>query len=705
MIQWNHIPMIRLIIPLITGILVSVWIDPGPDIPFGYLLGIFILTSFLLLYGYHFISFRRRWVIGLFLQLHLMLLGVEMVNLHDDSENPSHFRNSSPGTVMIVRVTEPVIIKANSVKSIFECMSVLDSTGWNPLQGLLLAYLKKDDRSAQIHYGDILILHAGWKAIKSPKNPHEFDYQRFMKYRGVCEQVYVHSDKWERLDADRGNPILAFAHGLQHKILKILQEQGLEGEEYKVASAILAGFRSDLDPELQEAFSGAGAMHILCVSGLHVGVIYLVLSSLLSLLKLRRRTNAIRNLALIALIWFYALVTGCSPSVMRASTMITFLILGGWLRRSPNTYNTLASSACLLLLIDPYMIMAIGFQLSYLAVIGIVVIQPFLYKAVYVRYWLPDKAWAIITVSIAAQAGTFPLAIYYFHQFPNYFILTNLLVIPLSSLIIYLGFMLLFSASWYWLANCLSWLLDHTIYGMNTCIHFINDIPGAVSKGLFLNAIDCLLVYLMLIAMLVFIGQKKKSCIIIFLACFSGILISFSTRKNEMLKQQEVIVYSIRGHRAYEFIKGKEHVVIVDSVLRDAESKMLYHVKNYWIRCGLEERFMFGDDILQTEQELKNLVFVHHNFVSFSGMRFLFIDKADQINHSKKKISVDVIILSHNVKLHVGKLQNAFDFDLLVFDASNAPWIVERWQAACLESGIRCHDVNSDGAYIYRPDL
>jgi len=527
MIRWNHIPMIRLIIPLIAGILHAVYFPLGLEVQAGFLLVLYLILSFLLLYGYHFISFKRRWVIGLVLQSFLVLLGMKMTMLADHSLSETHFRNSSRApALMIGRLTEPVIEKKKSYKTILECMFIQDSGPGLRCTGKLLAYLAKEDRAASLKYGDLIVFNARWQVIRPPEIPGDFDYQQYMKYHGVYDQAYISTGKWNKLDLNHGNAILSYAIGIQDRILKVLARQGLEGEEFKVASAILAGYRAALDPELQQAFSGAGAMHILCVSGLHVGVIYLVLSYILSVLGKGKRSKALRSILLITAIWLYALVTGCSPSVLRASTMISFVVMGTWLSRSRNIYNTLAASAFLLLLTDPYMIMAIGFQLSYLAVIGIVTIQPFLYKSVYLKYWLPDKAWAIITVSIAAQAGTFPLAIYYFHQFPNYFLLTNLIVIPASSLIIYIGFLLLFFSPLPWISTYISWLLSKSIYAMNASIHWINSLPGAVSDELYLGVLECMMIYLTIGFVILMIGFKRKDLIWVVLSLTIIFLIS-----------------------------------------------------------------------------------------------------------------------------------------------------------------------------------
>ena len=527
MIQWKHIPMIRLIIPLIAGILLAVYFPLAFKVQAGFLLVLYFILAFLLLYGYHFISYKRRWVIGLVLQSFLVLLGMKMTMLADHSLSKTHFRNSSGSpALMIARLTEPVIEKKKSYKTILECLFVQDSEFRLRCNGKLLTYLEKDERTASLKYGDLIIFKARWQLIRPPENPGDFNYQQYMRYHGVYDQAYISSRNWSKLDSSYGSTILSYAIRIQDRILNILAMQGLEGDEFKVASAILAGYRAALDPELQQAFSGAGAMHILCVSGLHVGVIYLVLSYMLSIIGKGRRSKALRSILLIAAIWLYAMVTGCSPSVLRASTMISFVVLGTWLNRSRNIYNTLASSAFLLLLTDPYMIMAIGFQLSYLAVIGIVTIQPFLYKSVYIKYWLPDRAWAIITVSIAAQVGTFPLAIYYFHQFPNYFLLTNLIVIPASSLIIYIGFLLLFFSPIPWIASNISYLLSKSIYAMNACIHWINRLPGAVSDELYIGILECIIIYLTIGFVVLMIGFKKKDLIWIVLSLIIIFLIS-----------------------------------------------------------------------------------------------------------------------------------------------------------------------------------
>ena len=213
---------------------------------------------------------------------------------------------------------------------------------------------------------------------------------------------------------------------------------GVEGKQLKVASALLLGYRENLDKELVKSYASAGAMHVLAVSGLHVGILYLLLTRIFSFLKKVKKVKNgkfILTILIVSFLWFYAIMTGLSASVMRATTMFSFIVIGNeLLNRKTSIYNTLAVSAIILMIINPFIVYQVGFQLSYVAVVGIVYLQPKLNRLFYSRYKLVRGVWAITCVSLAAQIATFPLSLHYFHQFSTYFFISNLIVIPASSL-------------------------------------------------------------------------------------------------------------------------------------------------------------------------------------------------------------------------------------------------------------------------------
>ena len=251
---------------------------------------------------------------------------------------------------------------------------------------------------------------------------------------------------------------------MRDKLLNILKENGLKNNELAVASALILGYKDDLGEELKHSYSSAGATHVLAVSGLHVGIIFLVLNFLLNILDKNDRFKISKAILLICFLWAYATITGLSPSVVRAATMFSFVTIGKSFGKSSSIYNTLCASAFVLLVYNPYLIMEVGFQLSYLAVVGIVYFQSIIYKWIYVKNKFLKYIWMITSVSIAAQLTTFPLGLLYLHQSPTYLFASNLFVIPGAMLIIGLG-ILLFITSWIPLiSGGIGWLLAKFIW-------------------------------------------------------------------------------------------------------------------------------------------------------------------------------------------------------------------------------------------------
>ena len=250
--------------------------------------------------------------------------------------------------------------------------------------------------------------------------------------------------------------------------------------------------KDELDFEVKQAYAAAGAMHVLAVSGLHVGIIFLILNTLLAILDTSKKGRIVKAIILLISLWSYAMITGLSPSVLRAATMFSFVIMGTVLNRSSSIYNTLAASAFFILIINPNLLFEVGFQLSYVAVLGIVYLQPLIYKRIYTRWWLLDKVWAITAVSIAAQIATLPLTLFYFNQFPVYFMLSNLLVIPSAAVILILGILLFIASPIPFISESIGWVLNKFIEGLNFGIKEIEVLPNSLIEGLSINVLECL---------------------------------------------------------------------------------------------------------------------------------------------------------------------------------------------------------------------
>ncbi len=438
-------------------------------------------------------------------------------------------------------------------------------------------------------------------------------------------------------------------------------------------------------------------MHILCVSGLHVGIIYFILNSLLLFLNKKRSTRILKVIILLLLIWLYALITGFSPSVQRAATMFSFVIIGGLYKRKINIYNSLAASAFLLLLINPFIVTQVGFQLSYLAVFGIV----WLYKPICNLFvpgnWLLRKIWQISVVSITATLATFPLSLLYFHQFPNLFLLTNLIAIPAATLIIYAGILVLFFSWVPYLSSIFSFLLVKTIWFLNFTVSLIEGLSFSTFRGVYVENFEAILIYCLIVTIAFFFVYRKKRYSIYALGLIIILLLSISYRSYQNLNQDKIIVYNVRNSTAIDFIKSGKGVLLMDSTLIVNQDKIQYHVANSRIKSGIginENYLPIENDILDGHLYKKG------NFVQFGNKRLLVINDNFKLYSSDIKIHVDFILLTKNTRINIADILNNFEFAELIIDNSNSYWNINRWIEECDKLELKYHLISKQGARV-----
>ncbi|MEZ5196593.1 MAG: ComEC/Rec2 family competence protein [Bacteroidales bacterium] len=435
-------------------------------------------------------------------------------------------------------------------------------------------------------------------------------------------------------------------------------------------------------------------MHILCVSGLHVGIIYVILNNLLLFLNRKRLLRITKVVLLLLLIWTYALITGLSPSVLRASTMFSFIIIGNSMKRKANIYNSLSASAFVLMIFNPFIITQVGFQLSYLAVFGIVM----LYKPI-VNLFIPGNMvvrwiWQISVVSIAATLATFPLSLFYFHQFPNLFLLTNLVAIPASMLIIYTGILVLIFSPLPILSGLVAKILAGIIWILNFMVNRIEGLTFSVSKNIYINGMEMIIIFGIGISLLIVSLQGKKKYVFPLLVCASLLLISFTYRNYTSLNQKSIVIYNISKTSAIDFISQKSDFLLADSLL--TPNKMEYHINNFWTaqKVRNHSRFELMDSI-----RTSSVFFKLNNFIQFHDKRLILINRDFPVIAFPQKMRVDYIILSGSPFLKIEELNACFVFDKIVFDASNSLWMVNKWKEECKESGIDFYDVKTNGAW------
>jgi competence protein ComEC len=387
-----------------------------------------------------------------------------------------------------------------------------------------------------------------------------------------------------------------------------------------VAEAVIFGFKEDLNEDWLKAFSKTGTIHVLAVSGLHVGIIYVLMSFLLGMQKSRGTSLVVKSAVILLVLFLYALLTGFSPSVSRASIMFGTVIIGNSFNRKSSIYNSLSLACFILLLINPLNIYNVGFQFSFIAVLGIVYFKDDVRRLFPDSNYFFDKVFILMSVSIAAQIATFPLGLFYFHQYPNLFMFSNLIVIPCISIVLYLGIAFIFivqlSSS---LGEVISDVIGIYIQFIADSVKSIQNIPFAFFEGVYITTTQMILLYLLIIIVSLSIKYKWKSGLMYTVMCVVIFIVNDWVYLNKV-RQNEVVVFDA-GKELLIGFKRNNHMNFLtsDNLLKD-EKKMEYIVKPYLIANRLNRQYsIFPASLLHTNVNLVNIKLLGNEVVWFDN--------------------------------------------------------------------------------------
>jgi len=530
--RFSDFPFLRYIPFLVAGI----FFGSDAEIPIATL---FIILSFLGLFYTILVVFYRKMVGGFYRSilgyLMLFLFGVILSSFHQRNDLRNIWEGSEGylGEVTLYDQEKP-----NSFENLLEIKSVKKNGTWESLEADVLVYHQLD---LSLEPGMIVWVQGFPKKIDPPTNPYEFNYSKFLKRKGIEYRQFLGTRIYV-LGKSRNSETNYFLEHLRKKMGNLLKEKIPDPKSYQVAQALLLGQKQYLDQDIKRAYSQSGVMHILAVSGLHVGIIYALLMFLVMPFGLKKMGRKSYLAIVILLIWAYAMLTGFSPSVVRAATMFSLITFGQMRDRKPSIINVLAFSAILMVTLNPEVIFDVGFQLSYLAVFGIVLIQPLI-----IRLWIPpnkwlEYGWQIIAVSLAAQLATLPLTIFYFHSFPTYFLLGNLFIIPLAFLIMQVGVPLLLLGWLPFIGNFLGVIVSWLIWLQNQLIDQIQFLPNATLERLTISPVSMVLIWSLLLIWGVW-DQSPKRKLVWFTVCLAFIWSGFRIAPLFNSYQHEIMIY------------------------------------------------------------------------------------------------------------------------------------------------------------------
>lgn len=668
-------PLARISIAFILGIVSFPFLKPAPNYIFGGLL----LCSLLLLF-FHFMSRKKndfKIIFGVSALLSSFLLGISTSVIHRETYRPLHYTNQlkdyeTPHFIQLV-VNE----KLKNTQKNTRYISTIKSVDKQQSIGKIILNIKKPNQIDSIKIGAELNVIGILYKNRGSFNPNQFDYGKYLENQEIYAQVYANETQIKIIGKQK--TIWSQFSNFRTKIIENLTLSNFKKEELNILIALLLGQQQDISPEILKDYQYAGAVHILSVSGLHVGFILMFITFLLKPLSNSKRNAILKLVIILVSLWTYGILAGLSASVVRSVTMFSFVAIGIHLRRTVNIFHTLLVSMFLILLWKPSFLFDVGFQLSYLALFFILWLQPLLSNIWQIKNKIVQYIWDIITVSTAAQIGAMPLSIYYFHQFPGLFFVTNIIVLPMLGLIMIVGLIAIIIASFgvvpFFIAKPLEFLIEF----LNSIIHWVATFEDFIIKNISFNKEMLIASYLVIIFCVLWFKKKEFNTLILTLISIVLLQCVFIYSKFKTENAHELIVFNATKHSI--ITERKNDLVTVlsnDSILETIDDNLAiqsYLVGNF---CKIKAKKNIG------------------NLLYFKNKKILIIDSSSIFS---EKIKPDILIITNSPKLNLKRLLSKWKPEQVVVDGSNYKSYARLWKATCRKEKIPFHNTNEKGFY------
>jgi len=754
MITWATFPFVRYTPALILGIVAYLYFGEGwPELwPVAVAL---VGLAMLLLVG----AARQRRpaatdAAGALALLVVVVLGAAITQRATESRQADHlFRFADKIECYQAIVDDYTVVRAATYATTLRVRALRVGGRWQRATGGVRVSLPRVAGVPQPGYGEVWLIRGHPDPSKGPLNPGEFDYRRYLEYRQVYHQQYIHPDQYRLLRLAPPNVLVAISMRAAAQLDGVFRHYIKARREYAIASALVLGIRDDVDLATKQAYTVTGTTHIMAVSGLQVGLLFAAMSWLMRLVFGRMRGFQLWSaLVGLAVIWSYAFLTGLSASVLRATVMFTVIIVGRALGRQDSIFNTLSVAAFGLLVWNPFLVADVGFQLSFLAVLSIVYVQPRIARWLDVeayfyarrRPWQPkavqwawrgsgwffDKVWQAVALSLAAQVATFGLGLYYFHQFPLSFLFSNLIAVPISSGAVYVGLALLglkglavglgamlpAGAAWWLdlLPRLVAWVFEGMVWAFNEYIFLISRVMANwVIHEIHVSALQTVLIFGLIGTALAWLNTRRLA----WLGGMAALLLLYAgTRLAEarvVAPTREFIVYSIPRRSAVGFWSGAAVEFVTPDSVPLNETERTYRLlpgliqrrarhPTYsvgWQASSIPVRRLADPDSANERLYFKPGPVV---LAQWRGLRLGFV--SNRISPATRPALVDVLVLRRNARLTPATVAAVFGPQVrVVFDSSCKIWYVARQDSSFRVHGFRTWDVTAQGAFRCRP--
>ena len=639
-------------------------------------------TSLLLLFIFYSIAknqFNKTIWFGVFAFLTMIFSGILVTNLHNEINNHNHYtkllsteKDSLQTITFRVReVLKPGTYYEKYVIDLFEVEN-------HKVSGKTLLNIHKDSIKTPLKVDEIYSTKTQFKELIHPLNPHQFDYKTYLEKRYIYHQIFTDKAYLFQIKTTK-RTLFGIADNIRTHINEKLKNYHFKPDELAIINALLLGQRQDVSEDVYTNYTNAGAIHILAISGLHIGIILLLLEFVFKPVTRLKHGRLINAIILVSILWSFAIIAGLSASVTRAVTMFSVVAIAKNLNRPTNIYNTLAISAFIILLFKPLFLFDVGFQLSYFAVISIVAIDPFLYKLWKPKYWLTKVYWHTLTVTLSAQFGIIPLSLYYFHQFPGLFFLSNLVIIPFLGLILGVGISV-------FLLSVLNILPQFIATGYGYVISLMNDFVGWISKQeafLFKDIPFSILFvfasYLFIIALVRFYIKRNYATLVFLLITLligQSALIYTTYKKPE----NQFVVF----HKSRFSLLGNTSKTTV-TIATDLDSIST-------LKSKIIKDYKVGNHIKNIhEEDLKSIYLLKNK-------KLLVIDSLGIYNI--KSFQPDYVLLRQSPKINLNRLIDSIKPKYIIADGSNYKSYIERWETTCKKRKLPFYQTSKKGAFV-----
>jgi competence protein ComEC len=670
-------PLARITIGFVFGLLFAKFMISPIEVVF-----IIIGFSFLSFFALYFYTKSKSSVyFGIVTYFLAFLIGITNAIIHTDyfqKNNYIHNKNifEEPHNISVT-------IKEKLKKSAFSdrYIVILNHIDKKKQTGKLILNISKDNIDRNLIIGTNLLIRGILTKNKPANNPNQFNYSKYLENKQIYAQLYAEPNQI-KIGSEIKKDIWYYSSLLRSRIIKNLEKNHFNKTEMHVAVALIMGQQQEISPDIIWDYQYAGAVHILSVSGLHIGFILIFLTFLLKPIPNTRRGSFIKLIVIISSLSLFGIIAGLAPSVVRSVTMFSFVAIGIHLRRSVNIYHTLLVSVLLILLVEPSFLFDVGFQLSYIALFFIIWLQPLLASIWSPKTKFSKYTWNILTVSFAAQIGTLPLSIYYFHQFPGLFFISNLIIIPMLSIIMVLGVLVMVLAAFNIIPVFISQLLEWSIYYLNKIVNIIASFEQFIITDIPLHSYLFVCSYLLLLTVIIWFKKPSFNKLVYVMFSIIILQISYFTIRWNVHKEKELVIFNSNKNTLIAERNGDNIIIIAnDNLLKSVDRNTILNSYSLGNHSKIVEKTKL------------------QNFIFFSGKKIYVLDSTVIY---PEDIAADILLLTQSTQVNLDRVLQVMQPKMVIADGSNYKNFRIKWKKSCAKNNIPFHATAEKGYYILK---